>query len=96
MEWKFPFILIFSFFDGFPNWLSAGVWGWSKDVLRERGTCVTHTSSCQKTGVSLVFISSQPGVSVPTFSGYIVLDYSRYSRLTFLTHTDRQTQHQCT
>ena len=76
--------------------MSPGVWGWSEDVVRERGTCLTHTSSCQKTGVSLVFISSQPGVSVPTFSGYIVLDYSRYSRLTFLTHTDRQTQHQCT
>ena len=55
-----------------------------------RGSCVTHTSRCIKQGAKLIFVADEEEREVPEFTGFVVYNYSKYSKLTFNLKTERQ------
>merc|ERR1711872_469991 len=60
------------------NALSQGQWNGTRRGYQNRGSCVTHSNRSNKGFTSFTFRAT--GRMRPMFSGYLVYDYSSYSR----------------
>merc|ERR1711915_1085912 len=58
-----------------------GQWDGTRRGYQNRGSCVTHSNRSNKGFTSFTFRAT--GRMRPMFSGYIVYDYSSYSRIQF-------------
>merc|ERR1712037_32552 len=61
------------------NTSSKGAWTETEDGYQTKGTCVTHNSRQDKQGTSFTFQAREEGI--PSFSGYLVYDYSSYAAI---------------